>query len=264
MEPVSGISMNDADAKRAEELFQQHLLARHVNGDRMFAMLMVLRWAFAVTLAVLVSPYAWAGKVREFHPHLYAAIFMGAGLTVFPVLLALYRPGHALTRYVMAVSQMLWSALLIHLTGGRIETHFHVFVSLAFLAFYKDWRVLVPASLTVVADHFLRGMYWPESVYGTSTLQWWRVFEHAGWVVFEDIVLALSCLRAVAQDRDIAERDAGLEAAHAGVEQQVVERTQQLEAEITERKAQARELSRARIAAEAASRAKSEFISTVS
>ena len=40
---------------------------------------------------------------------------------------------------------MLTSALLIHLTGGRIETHFHVFGSLAFLAFYRDWRVLVPA-----------------------------------------------------------------------------------------------------------------------
>ena len=33
---------------------------------------------------------------------------------------------------------MLWSGLLIHLTGGRIETHFHVFGSLAFLAFYLD------------------------------------------------------------------------------------------------------------------------------
>ena len=37
---------------------------------------------------------------------------------------------------------MLMSALLIHLTGGRIETHFHVFGSLAILAFYRDWRVL--------------------------------------------------------------------------------------------------------------------------
>jgi len=35
------------------------------------------------------------------------------------------------------------SALLIHLSGGRIETHFHVFGSLAFLAFYLDWPVLI-------------------------------------------------------------------------------------------------------------------------
>ena len=52
---------------------------------------------------------------------------------------------------------MLWSALLIHLTGGRIETHFHVFGSLAFLAFYRDWRVLVPATVVVALTTPLRG-----------------------------------------------------------------------------------------------------------
>ena len=52
---------------------------------------------------------------------------------------------------------MLMGALLIHLTGGRIETHFHVFGSLAFLAFYRDWRVLVPATVVVALDHLLRG-----------------------------------------------------------------------------------------------------------
>ena len=35
---------------------------------------------------------------------------------------------------MIAAAQMLIGALLIHLTGGRIETHFHVFGSLAFLA----------------------------------------------------------------------------------------------------------------------------------
>lgn len=51
-----------------------------------------------------------------------------------PILLAIFRPGTVLTRDVIAALQMLSSALLIHLTGGRIETHFHVFGSLAFLA----------------------------------------------------------------------------------------------------------------------------------
>jgi len=50
--------------------------------------------------------------------------------------------GKAITRHVIAIGQMLDSAPSHHLTGGRIETHFHVFCSLAFLAFlYRDWRV---------------------------------------------------------------------------------------------------------------------------
>jgi hypothetical protein len=67
---------------------------------------------------------------------------------------------------------MLMSALLIHLTGGRIETHTHIFGSLAFLAFYRDPAVFIPATLVVLADHLLRGIYSPESAYGVTVTTW--------------------------------------------------------------------------------------------
>ena len=86
---------------------------------------------------------------------------------------------------------MLMGALLIHLTGGRIETHFHVFGSLAFLAFYRDWRVLVPATIVVALDHLLRGIFWPQSVYGVLVASQWRWLEHAAWVLFEDVFLVV-------------------------------------------------------------------------
>ena len=41
-------------------------------------------------------------------------------------------------------------------------------VNLAFLALYRDWRVLIVAAAVVAADHFLRGLYWPRSVYGIA------------------------------------------------------------------------------------------------
>ena len=84
---------------------------------------------------------------------------------------------------------MLMGALLIHLTGGRLETHFHVFGSLAFLAFYRDWRVLVPATIVVALDHLLRGVFWPQSVYGVLVASQWRWLEHSAWVIFEDVFL---------------------------------------------------------------------------
>src|SRR5882672_2544785 len=124
MEYVSEASTGGADVQRAEFLYQEQVNARHIRADRMFAVLMIAQWMFAIVLALLVSPYAWSGKVREFHPHLYAAIFMGAGIALFPVLLVVYLPGKLVTRHVVVASQMLWSALFIHLTGGRIETHF--------------------------------------------------------------------------------------------------------------------------------------------
>ncbi len=123
---------------------------------------------------------------------------------------------------------MISSGLLIHLTGGRIETHFHVFGSLAFLAFYRDWRVLLTASVVTAADHLIRGFAWPESVYGTIVGSEWRWLEHAGWVIFTDVFLGYACWKG---NRDLdraAEREAELEVAHATVEERVRERTAEL------------------------------------
>jgi hypothetical protein len=181
-------------AVRAEAIYNEQMRVRRVRIDRMFAGLLVLQYVAGIVGALLVSPYAWAGKDRVLHMHVWVAILGGAGIIILPILLAIFRPGTVLTRHVIAASQMLSSALLIHLTGGRIETHFHVFGSLAFLAFYLDWKVLMTATTVVAADHFLRGVYWPESVFGVTNAEWWRFLEHAGWVVFEDVFLIWSCV----------------------------------------------------------------------
>ena len=146
---------------RTEEVFAGLQQRVFVQTDRLFAVLMAVQWVFGVGVAYWVSPRTWAGTVSQVHVHIWAAIFLGGVISAFPIVLALKWPGRPITRYTIATGQMLTSALLIHLTGGRIETHFHVFGSLAFLAFYSDWKVLVPATLVVAGDHFLRGLFWP-------------------------------------------------------------------------------------------------------
>jgi signal transduction histidine kinase len=201
-----------AIARRTDELFEEQRQAVYRRTDRMFAYLMVAQWLFGIVVALVFSPYGWSGKTRSVHLHVWVAIFLGGAISSLPVALALLRPGAAMTRNVVAVGQMLWSALLIHLTGGRIESHFHVFGSLAFLAFYRDWRVLVPATIVVATDHFLRGMFWPESVYGILFPEWWRFLAHAFWVAFEDLFLAMACIQAVDEMRAVARRRAEIEA----------------------------------------------------
>ena len=123
---------------------------------------------------------------------------------------------------------MLFGALLIHLTGGRIETHFHIFGSLAFLSFYRDWKVLVSASAVVAIDHCLRGIYWPQSVFGVIASSHWRWLEHTGWVLFEDLFLIASCRRSRREMRAIARRQAELEMTNDRIEVQVDHRTREL------------------------------------
>ena len=73
----SGImrGLGSSAANRAAALYREQLRARRGRADRMFAILMIAQWGFAIALALLVSPYAWEGKTREFHPHLLAALF---------------------------------------------------------------------------------------------------------------------------------------------------------------------------------------------
>jgi signal transduction histidine kinase/DNA-binding response OmpR family regulator len=256
---------------RSKELWANHRdqICRHT--DRLFGGLLLLQWLAGVAAALWISPRTWIGVQSQTHIHVWAAVMLGGCIALPPAILAWWQPGRVLTRHVIAGAQMLASALLIHLTGGRIETHFHVFGSLAFLAFYRDWRVLITGSAVVALDHFFRGAYWPQSVFGSASVSQWRWLEHAGWVVFEDIFLIYSCLRSQTEMEEIAVRRAQLEVNNDLIERAVVQRTAELastnrdlQAQIVECTRIERELVTAKDAAEAASRAKSAFLANMS
>jgi signal transduction histidine kinase len=211
-----------------DAIFVQNLGSVYLDADRLFFSLLIAQWVFAIALAVVISPYSWAGTVRTLHPHVKVAIVVGGLINALPLMLLRVRPGWWLTRHAVAAAQMLWSGLLIHLTGGRIETHFHIFGSLAFLAFYRDLRLFITATLVVAADHLARGLLWPESVYGIANPEWWRFLEHAAWVAFEDVVLALGCLRQLREMRIVADREGALEIVNSDIEGQVARRTAEL------------------------------------
>jgi PAS domain S-box-containing protein len=191
--------------------------------DRMFLYLLVIEWVFAVGLALTISPWSYEGETRSLHMHVKAACLFGGLINVLPITLILTRPGWSGTRHSIAAVQMLWSAMLIMITGGRVETHFHIFGSLAFLALYRDWKILPTASLVVVADHLARGLWWPDSIYGASSPEWWRFLEHAGWVVFEDSFLICGCVFAARDIEAAGLRDASLEITSREVQQRTRE-----------------------------------------
>jgi len=220
----------EATSSRIQELFNEHREHIYKSTDRMFAVLMTVQWLAGIVAAYWISPKTWVGAASQTHIHVWAAIFLGGAISAFPIFLAATRPGRSSTRYTIAVGQMLMGALLIHLTGGRIETHFHVFGSLAFLSFYRDWRVLIPATIVVAADHFLRGLFWPQSVYGVLAASEWRWLEHAGWVLFEDTFLLIAIRRSVSEMRDIAERTTESENLNESLEARVAQRTAELAA----------------------------------
>jgi signal transduction histidine kinase len=57
------------------------------------------------------------------------------------------------------------SAILVHLSGGYIEFHFHFFVMLSFLALLQDWVPYILAIIYVALHHGLLGALSPEEVF---------------------------------------------------------------------------------------------------
>jgi PAS domain S-box-containing protein len=219
-----------SDNEVIDQRFAAALAQLRSRTDRFLSRLMVGQWLAMIGLALAISPQTWAGRISTTHIHVWAAIFLGGAISLYPAWLGWRRPGETATRHTLAVGQMLASALLIHLTGGRIETHFHVFGSLALLALYRDVRVFATATIVVYIDHLWRGIFWPESVYGVFSATVWRSLEHAGWVLFEVLFLSLSARLGLSEMRELVARQVGLEAINRGKEQEVRDRTAELTA----------------------------------
>ncbi|HEY2342098.1 MAG TPA: ATP-binding protein, partial [Chthoniobacteraceae bacterium] len=238
VETINPHAAKEGASPRAEAVFLEHEGNIFRRTDRIFLWLLIFQWLASVATALIISPRAWEGSHSTIHPHVWMAVFLGAVFTLPPALLVRFRPGSSLTRHSVAAAEMLIAGLFVHLTGGRIESHFQIFGSLAFLAFYRDWRVLVTATVVTASDHILRGAFWPESIYGYLVADNWRWLEHAGWVLFEDVFLVISIRQSRSEMHDLAHRQE-LVIAH----------------EVAKRE---------RDAAEEANRAKSEFLANMS
>ncbi len=241
-----------APSGRTGELFRYNLEELQSQTDRLFYYLLLLQYPAAVVLAWVTSPFTGLEDAR-----VWIAVVCGALFTAPPVYLIRARRADWLTRQVIAAAQMLMGALLIHLSGGRIESHFHIFGSLAFLAFYRDAHLLFTATAIVMIDHALRGWLLPLSIYGVAYASYWRFVEHLFWTLFEDAFLLLACAQSRAQISAMAQQQAQLEQLNGQVEAAVRVRTKEL-SQRTE------ELAAARDAAMESTRLKSQFLANVS
>ncbi|MEM1212678.1 MAG: methyl-accepting chemotaxis protein [Planctomycetota bacterium] len=211
---AGGSAAPDLEAEKMQ-LTQDKLLASYrklwVGNDRFFAIALLVQWVALVAQALVISPKTWIGAESATHAHVWAALLLG-GLVCGPAAaIGWFKRGDTIARLTMTAAQALVVAMLIHFGGGRIEWHFSVFVTLAVLAMYRDPKVLIVATGIIAADHLLRGLFWPQSIYGYVGAGRWLWLEHAVWVVIE-VGLLMAGLRLSAKEmRLIAEREAELE-----------------------------------------------------
>ena len=84
------------------------------------------------------------------------------------------------------------SGLLVHLSGGVIETHFHFFVMVAVVSLYQDWTPFLLAVGFVVLHHGTVGVLDPTDVYNHAAAQqdpWRWAAIHGAFILAESVVL---------------------------------------------------------------------------
>lgn len=114
------------------------------------------------------------------------AIIGSLAICSMPVGLRVFTKAHKLTALVHGISLMFFSGLLIHLSKGMIETHFHIFVSLAGLILYAQPMVILAATLTIAVHHIAFYFLLPASVFN-YTASFGIVAIHAVYVIVETI-----------------------------------------------------------------------------
>lgn len=119
------------------------------------------------------------------------AILIGLPSLLVPLWLLKTTPNAALTKHVSAIAAMIFAALHIHQTNGHIEIHFEIFILMAFLIVFSDWKVFISA-VAVVAVHHLSFYYLQTNNYGVyvfdlDRLKFNNLFIHAAYAIVEGV-----------------------------------------------------------------------------
>jgi PAS domain S-box-containing protein len=85
------------------------------------------------------------------------------------------------------------SAMLVHLSGGFIELHFHFFVMLVFLALLQDWLPFLLAVGYVLVHHGVVGVLWPEHVYNHPA----AIASPWTWAAIHALFVGWSCVGSI-------------------------------------------------------------------
>jgi PAS domain S-box-containing protein len=217
--------------KRAGEFFRQQKQVNYKATDRMFAWLIAFEWLAAMAAASLIAPTQ--DQLKEIPQ--WRLFQMAAGLSglvyLVPLTLALFHPGKAYTRHVIAIGQMLTPSLFIFLTGRGFETHFFIFGALASLAAYRDIKILLTATIAVALDDRLG--QWVQTIFIPGYMMPWTWEEFTGWVLFEDTLLAIWIWESLRLMAGLARHQAEEEILNEIVAREVAERIDALNQENT-------------------------------
>jgi PAS domain S-box-containing protein len=189
------------------------------RGRRRFLVGLVWFHAAAIVVAGPLLGHRWEFSLAALIHHGTVLHTAAEGLAVafFAAIASWPRATRTFQATAVGFGLMSASGVLVHLSGGYIEAHFHFFVMLAFLALFQDWIPYLLAVAFVAVHHGVVGVIWPTEVYNHAAAYnspWTWAAIHAAFVL-------ASCVGSVIawrfNERAFAQTALILEAAGEGI-----------------------------------------------
>jgi methyl-accepting chemotaxis protein len=156
--------------------------------------------ADAILMATLAVAALATVAIGSSYGALALALAVGGALLAVGLVVFLKLRGTMASRLLLATCLSAMVALHIHLGRGTIEFHFGVFVTLALLLVYRDWRPILLSAGFFAVHHvvFDRLQAAGVGVYCTPEPNFLKIVMHAGYVVIQsglEVVMAMRMRR---------------------------------------------------------------------
>jgi methyl-accepting chemotaxis protein len=142
-------------------------------------------------MAVLGGLVLFSICLAPWHGTWTPVLLLGVPTAVLPILFIWKAPGALFTRMMVAAATMIFCGLNIDQSHGLDELHFGIFVLLALLVIYQDWRLIGGAAAVIAVHHllfnYLQAAHYQVWVFTTPDLT--MVFVHAAYVVVETVAI---------------------------------------------------------------------------
>ena len=152
----------------------------------------IFRWILVVQFAIAVL----IGFITD---DLLTPFLIGIPIIALPIFLSITQAHSALSRHVIGIATQLMTALHIQQAYGMTEMHFEVFVVLAFLIFFRDWKVVVSSTLTVAIHHILFFIIQSQGgsvfIFEANRVFFYILVIHALFAVAEGVVMGVMAHR---------------------------------------------------------------------
>lgn len=113
-----------------------------IQAHKVFRYVLVIQWLVSFGIAAIYGNW--------FEP-----LIIGTLILVVPFYLTIKFPAEAISRHAVGIGIQLFTALHIQQTFGMTEMHFEIFTLLAFLTFYRDWKVVASSTAIIAVHHIL-------------------------------------------------------------------------------------------------------------